>query len=62
MPMTGQEDQLPQTGSRPGYPISRPGDAREVAAAVAFLARPHSITGRLVEAVRAGRASGCAPA
>jgi NAD(P)-dependent dehydrogenase (short-subunit alcohol dehydrogenase family) len=37
-PMTGQEDQLPQTGSRPGYPISRPGDAREVAAAVAFLA------------------------
>ena len=41
-PMTGQEDQLPQTGSRPGYPISRPGDAREVAAAVAFLAGPTS--------------------
>jgi NAD(P)-dependent dehydrogenase (short-subunit alcohol dehydrogenase family) len=39
-PMTGQEDQLPQTGSRPGYPIARPGDAREVAAALAFLAGP----------------------
>jgi NAD(P)-dependent dehydrogenase (short-subunit alcohol dehydrogenase family) len=39
-PMTGQEDQPPQDGSRPGYPIARPGDAREVAAAVAFLAGP----------------------
>jgi NAD(P)-dependent dehydrogenase (short-subunit alcohol dehydrogenase family) len=39
-PMTGQEDRPPQDGSRPGYPIDRPGDAREVAAAVAFLAGP----------------------
>ncbi|MFF5212862.1 SDR family oxidoreductase [Streptosporangium sp. NPDC000396] len=41
-PMTGQEDQPPEPGSRPGYPIARPGDAREVAAAVAFLAGPSS--------------------
>ncbi|GAA2846008.1 SDR family oxidoreductase [Streptosporangium fragile] len=39
-PMTGQENEPPQPGSRPGYPIARPGDAREVAAAVAFLAAP----------------------
>ncbi|GAA3155399.1 SDR family oxidoreductase [Nonomuraea salmonea] len=39
-PMTGQEDMPPQTGSRPGNPIPRPGDAREVAAVVAFLAGP----------------------
>lgn len=39
-PMTGQEDQPPQQGSRPGYPIPRAGDAREVAAALAFLADP----------------------
>ncbi|MEW9548294.1 SDR family oxidoreductase [Nonomuraea sp. NPDC050783] len=39
-PMTGQEDVPPRTGSRPGYPIPRPGDAREVAAVVAFLASP----------------------
>ncbi|MGK5555720.1 SDR family oxidoreductase [Actinomadura kijaniata] len=39
-PMTGQDDEPPRPGSRPGYPIDRPGDAREVAAAVAFLADP----------------------
>ncbi|MFI6744322.1 SDR family oxidoreductase [Nonomuraea sp. NPDC050451] len=39
-PMTGQEDRPPQIGSRPGYPIARAGDAREVAAALAFLAGP----------------------
>ncbi|MER7503363.1 SDR family oxidoreductase [Nonomuraea pusilla] len=39
-PMTGQEDQPPRTGSRPGYPVPRPGHAREVAAVVAFLAGP----------------------
>ncbi|WP_084958714.1 SDR family oxidoreductase [Thermoactinospora rubra] len=46
-PMTGQEDRPPEPGSRPGYPIARPGDAREVAAAVAFLAGPSAsyITG-----------------
>jgi NAD(P)-dependent dehydrogenase (short-subunit alcohol dehydrogenase family) len=37
-PMTGQEDEPPEPGSRPGYPLGRPGDAREVAAAIAFLA------------------------
>nr|BFE88256.1 hypothetical protein GCM10020093_108570 [Planobispora longispora] len=41
-PMTGQEDQPPRPGSRPGYPIDRPGDAREVAAVIAFLAGPAS--------------------
>lgn len=39
-PMTGQEDVDPETRSRPGIPLGRPGDAREVAAAVAFLATP----------------------
>jgi NAD(P)-dependent dehydrogenase (short-subunit alcohol dehydrogenase family) len=37
-PMTGQEDQDPHTERRPGVPLGRPGDAREVAAVVAFLA------------------------
>jgi NAD(P)-dependent dehydrogenase (short-subunit alcohol dehydrogenase family) len=39
-PMTGQEDQDPTTEDRPGVPLGRPGDAREVAAVVAFLAGP----------------------
>ncbi|MEV4177401.1 SDR family oxidoreductase [Nonomuraea sp. NPDC049709] len=49
-PMTGQEDVPPQTGSRPGNPIPRPGDAREVAAVVAFLAGPTAsyVTGATV--------------
>jgi NAD(P)-dependent dehydrogenase (short-subunit alcohol dehydrogenase family) len=48
--MTGQEDLPPQTGSKPGYPIPRPGDAREVAAVVAFLAGPTAsyVTGTTV--------------
>ena len=39
-PMTGQEDEDPSAPGheRPGIPIGRPGDAREVAAVVAFLA------------------------
>ncbi|WP_169987852.1 SDR family oxidoreductase [Microbispora sp. H10836] len=41
-PMTGQEDQPPRPGTRPGYPLGRPGDAREVAAVIAFLAGPAS--------------------
>ncbi|GII55914.1 oxidoreductase [Planotetraspora thailandica] len=41
-PMTGQEDQPPEPGSRPGYPLGRPGDAREVASVIAFLAGPGS--------------------
>jgi NAD(P)-dependent dehydrogenase (short-subunit alcohol dehydrogenase family) len=40
--MTGQEDEDPTAPghSRPGIPLGRPGDAREVAAVVAFLASP----------------------
>jgi NAD(P)-dependent dehydrogenase (short-subunit alcohol dehydrogenase family) len=37
-PMTGREDVDPHTEERPGIPLRRPGDAREVAAVVAFLA------------------------
>lgn len=44
-PMTGQEDQPPGVEGageqrRPGIPLGRPGDAREVAAVVAFLCSP----------------------
>jgi NAD(P)-dependent dehydrogenase (short-subunit alcohol dehydrogenase family) len=41
-PMTGQGDEDPTAPEkhRPGIPIPRPGDAREVAAVVAFLASP----------------------
>jgi NAD(P)-dependent dehydrogenase (short-subunit alcohol dehydrogenase family) len=41
-PMTGQEDEDPAAPGheRPGIPLRRPGDAREVAAVVAFLASP----------------------
>src|SRR3954447_13126397 len=40
--MTGQEDEDPTAPGheRPGIPIARPGDAREVTAVVAFLASP----------------------
>lgn len=37
-PMTGQEDQDPHARHRPGVPLGRPGDAREIAAVIAFLA------------------------
>ncbi|MFI7611494.1 SDR family oxidoreductase [Nonomuraea terrae] len=49
-PMTGQEDMPPQPGSRPGNPVPRPGDAREVAAVVTFLAGPAAsyVTGTTV--------------
>jgi NAD(P)-dependent dehydrogenase (short-subunit alcohol dehydrogenase family) len=42
--MTGQEDEDPRAPGheRPGVPLGRPGDAREVAAVVAFLASPQS--------------------
>jgi NAD(P)-dependent dehydrogenase (short-subunit alcohol dehydrogenase family) len=40
--MTGAEDVDPRTLSRPGIPFGRPGDAREVAAAIAFLASGES--------------------
>ncbi|WP_280269488.1 SDR family oxidoreductase [Nocardia wallacei] len=39
-PMTGQEGVDPRTEPRTGFPLGRPGDAREVAAVVAFLATP----------------------
>ncbi|MGW1598453.1 SDR family oxidoreductase [Streptomyces sp. NPDC002343] len=39
-PMTGQEDTDVHTVRRPGVPLGRPGDAREVAAVIAFLAGP----------------------
>ena len=39
-PMTGQEDVDPFTEDRPGIPVGRPGDGREIAAVVALLASP----------------------
>ncbi|MBB2900453.1 hypothetical protein FHR75_001241 [Kineococcus radiotolerans] len=36
-PMTGQEDTDPHGEDRPGVPLGRPGDAREVAAVIGFL-------------------------
>jgi NAD(P)-dependent dehydrogenase (short-subunit alcohol dehydrogenase family) len=38
--MTGNEDVDPSGLVRPGIPARRPGDAREVAAVIAFLASP----------------------
>jgi NAD(P)-dependent dehydrogenase (short-subunit alcohol dehydrogenase family) len=37
-PMTGQEDRDPRDEERPGIPARRPGDAREVAELIAYLA------------------------
>lgn len=39
-PMTGQTDEDPRQTHRAGIPLGRPGDAREVAALIAFLASP----------------------
>ena len=41
-PMTAQEDEDPRDEERPGVPAGRPGDAREVAALIAFLASPEA--------------------
>jgi NAD(P)-dependent dehydrogenase (short-subunit alcohol dehydrogenase family) len=41
-PMTGQEDDDVQQKDRPGIPLGRPGDAREVAGLVTYLASPAS--------------------
>jgi NAD(P)-dependent dehydrogenase (short-subunit alcohol dehydrogenase family) len=51
-PMTGQEDEDPREKSRPGVPLGRPGDAREIAAVIAFLASPGAsyVTGTSVVA------------
>jgi NAD(P)-dependent dehydrogenase (short-subunit alcohol dehydrogenase family) len=38
-PMTGQEDEDPADNPRPGIPARRPGDAREIAALIAFVCR-----------------------
>lgn len=40
--MTGQTDQDRRTEERPGVPLRRDGDAREVAAVIAFLASPQA--------------------
>jgi NAD(P)-dependent dehydrogenase (short-subunit alcohol dehydrogenase family) len=37
-PMTGAHDEDPETIERPGIPLRRPGHAREIASAIAFLA------------------------
>ncbi|MCW3068007.1 MAG: yohF [Solirubrobacterales bacterium] len=41
-PMTGAADVDPHGERRPAIPLGRPGDAREVAAAIAFLASPEA--------------------
>jgi NAD(P)-dependent dehydrogenase (short-subunit alcohol dehydrogenase family) len=41
-PMTGQEDEDPHGTHRPGVPLGRPGDAREIASVIAFLASPQA--------------------
>jgi NAD(P)-dependent dehydrogenase (short-subunit alcohol dehydrogenase family) len=41
-PMTGQEDEDPRGTERPGIPARRPGDAREIAALVAYVCRPEA--------------------
>jgi len=51
-PMTGQTDEDPVGTDRPGIPLGRPGDAREIAAVIAFLASPEAsyVTGSSVVA------------
>src|SRR5205085_8802528 len=41
-PMTDQEDEDVHDQERPAIPAGRPGDAREIAAAIAFLASPEA--------------------
>jgi NAD(P)-dependent dehydrogenase (short-subunit alcohol dehydrogenase family) len=41
-PMTGQPNGNPHDEERPGIPAQRPGDAREIAAAIAYLASPEA--------------------
>jgi NAD(P)-dependent dehydrogenase (short-subunit alcohol dehydrogenase family) len=39
-PMTGLEDEEPSDHPKPEFPISRPGDAREIASCIAWLCSP----------------------
>jgi NAD(P)-dependent dehydrogenase (short-subunit alcohol dehydrogenase family) len=41
-PMTGAEDEDPHSIERPAIPAQRPGHAREIAAAIAYLASPEA--------------------
>jgi NAD(P)-dependent dehydrogenase (short-subunit alcohol dehydrogenase family) len=41
-PMTHQEDEDVSTEDRPAIPLGRPGDAREIAAVIAFLCSPQA--------------------
>jgi len=41
-PMTGQHDEDPKGKDRPGIPMGRPGDAREIARAIVHLAGPEA--------------------
>src|SRR3954449_7297116 len=41
-PMTHQEDEDVSTEDRPAIPVGRPGDAREIAAVIAFLCSPQA--------------------
>lgn len=41
-PMTGAHDEDPASIQRPGIPLKRPGNAHEIAAAIAFLASPEA--------------------
>jgi hypothetical protein len=41
-PMTGAHDEEPASIERPGIPLKRPGNAHEIAAAIAFLASPEA--------------------
>ena len=49
-PMTGQHDKDPADQHRPDHPLHRPGDAKEVAAVIRFLASPTSsyVTGQSI--------------
>ena len=41
-PMTGQQETDPHTQERPGIPLGRPGDAREIAEVIRFLVSPEA--------------------
>jgi NAD(P)-dependent dehydrogenase (short-subunit alcohol dehydrogenase family) len=50
--MTRADEEDPGSLERPALPAGRPGDAREIAEAIAFLARPdaHYVTGASIVA------------